>query len=596
MSICVGCKAETAPIARRRRRRADKFLLLTAAALGSMLHAAPAWSQSVEPRPVSPVTVTPPDLAPEQKRAPVRIDIPAAGSLSPPPGADGVSVSLASVTIDGEFLFANQHIAARVADITGRSVTLTEIYAAASAIEQIYARSGYILTRISVPPQELEDGGTLRLVLTDGYIEAVDASALPSRVRDTVAMRTKMLEGKRRVTLADIEEALSFAADLPGISLRSTLVRGDLPGAVRLVLEGEQRALTGVISVGNQLDRSLGRWGANVQLVANSLFGMGEQLYGFASADYALKRYFDGEARQRVVGGGAILPLGNGALSINPEATFATTTPDTGVNVLRTRGKLRRLTLRGQGVLLKSRSEDLRLGLAVEQIAVRNDALDFPIALNRDRYMAARLSGTYKASGTAGERTSASVQLSTGLGDIGSIDAGEAAASRVPFSRRGASTKFVRLEAAASAVMPIGNRLQLSLTTSAQTTFGDPVFRSEQFTLEGSDGLSAFIGGKTAVDAGVKTRVELSYFGRMLSAGTARGFFAPYVFGAFGAGRIMAPTAVERSGIDAWNLGAGVQATLFDRVDLKLEYARSMSGIAMLDGADRLGVNVSLRF
>lgn len=587
-----GAVAKTGP----RRGRSLRLLLLSTGALGSALHGVPAWSQAVDPQPVSPVTVIPPDLAPDQKRASVRVEIPAAGSLTPPPGADGVTVSLAKIEIDGEFLLADDDIADILASISGRAVTLAEIYSAASAIERIYARKGYILARVSVPPQELEDGGTLRFVLTDGYIEAVDASALPSRIRDSVALRTKALEGKRQVTLAEIEEALSFAADLPGLSLRSTLVRGALPGAVRLVLEGEQRVLTGLISMGNQLDPSLGRWGTNLQLVSNSLFGLGEQFYGFASADYAFKRYFDGDARQRVLGGGAILPFGKGTFILNPEATFATTTPDTAANVLRTRGKLRRLTLRGQGVLFKARSQDLRLGLAVEQIDVRNDALDFPITLNRDRYMAARLTGTYKASGDAGERTSATVQLSTGLGDLGAINAREAAASRVPFSRLGANPNFVRLDASASAALPIGDRLQLSLATSAQTTFGDPVFRSEQFTLEGSDGLSAFIGGETAVDAGVKTRAELSFFGRLMSGGKARGFVAPYIFGAFGAGRILAPTAVERSSIDAWNLGAGVQANLFERIDVKVEYARSVSSIPALDDADRVGVNISLRF
>lgn len=575
--------------------RSLRLLLLSTGVLGSVVYSVPAWSQVVDPQPVSPVTVTPPTLSPEETRAPFRVEIPTNGSLTPPPGADGVSVSLANVEIDGEFLLANSDIAEVLAGITGRSVTLAEIYSAASKVERIYAQDGYILARISVPPQELEDGGVLRFVLTDGYIEAVDASALPSRIRDTVALRTKELEGKRQITLAEIEEALSFAADLPGISLRSTLVRGNMPGAVRLVLEGEQRLFTGLISIGNQLDPSLGRWGANLQLVSNSLFGMGEQLYGFASADYAFKRYFEGDARQRVLGGGAIVPLGTGAFSLNPEATFATTTPDTGVNVLRTRGKLRRLTLRGQGIVHKTRSEDLRIGLTVEQLDVRNDALDFAVALNRDRYMAARLAATYKVSGPSGDRTNMTVQLSTGLGDIGSINAREAAASRVPFSRLGADTDFVRLEASANTTMPIGGRFQLSLTGSAQTTFGDPVFRSEQFTLEGTDGLSSFIGGETAVDEGFKTRADLSFFGRITSAGRTRALVAPYVFGAFGAGRIAAPTVVERGSIDAWNLGAGVQASLFDRVDVKVEYARSLSRIPLLDDADRVGVNISLR-
>lgn len=550
--------------------------------------------QAVNP-PVSPVTVTPETLSPESERPAVRVDIPAAGAIRPPAGAENAAVALADVSVEGAFPAVAEEVAAIVAPLEGQRVTLERIYAAASQIEAAHARRGYVLARVSVPPQELADGGTMRMVVTDGYIEKVDVTALPERIREPVLRRAEPLVGKRQVTIAEIEQALSLAMDIPGLALRSTLVRGEAPGTVGLVLEGDQRLVTGRIGIDNQLDPSLGRWGANLQLVLNSALGLGEQIYGFASSDYAFTRSLSGDPRQRVLGAGAIVPIGEGRLILNPEATFATTTPDTAATVLRTRGVLRRLTMRGQGVLRKTRSDDIRLGLTVEQIDVRNEALDFPITLNHDRYMAARLSATADFAGQAGGRSNISAQFSSGMGDIGAITPAEALASRTPYSRIGASPEFLKLTLAGRTAVPLSGRGEFALSVTGQTTFGDPVFRSEQFTLEGDQGLSAFVGGETAVDAGAVARAEVSLFETVRSDRGTAAILAPYAFGAFGAGRLERPSAVERGNIDAWNIGAGIRASLLDRIDIKLEYARSFSRIPELDEGDRVNVSASLR-
>ena len=326
---------------------------------------------------VSPVTVTPSTLAPEQSNTGYRLEIPEAGALQAPAGAEKMSVTLTDVQIAGGFPEVAAQTDAVIAGLRNRRVSLAQIYAAASQIEAIHARAGYVLARVSVPPQQLADGGALKIVVTDGFIESVDVTGLPGRVRSAVKARTAMLDGKRHVTIAQIEQPLVIAGDVPGLSLRSTLMRGTLPGGTRLVLEGKQHLLTGSLGVDNQLDPSLGRWGINLQLALNSAFGLGEQIYGFVSSNYDLSQTFKRNPPERVLGGGNILPLGDGRFSLNPEATFARTAPAPAAGTPQTVGTLRRLTMRANDTLLRTRRSQAAVNLTVEQIDETNAVPDF---------------------------------------------------------------------------------------------------------------------------------------------------------------------------------------------------------------------------
>jgi len=232
---------------------------------------------------VSPVTVTPSTLAPAARDNGMRVDIPETGALRAPAGAENLRVTLGDVRLEGGFAEVATQSEAVLQTLRGKQVTLAQIYAAASEIEAIHARAGYVLVRVSVPPQDLANGATLRITITDGFIEGVDVSGLPRRVRGPVRARTTPLIGQRHVTLRQIEQALLIAGDTPGLTLRSTLMRGNQPGGTRIVLEGSQQLLQGSLGADNGLDPSLGGSEVSLQLALNSALGLGEQIYGFVA-------------------------------------------------------------------------------------------------------------------------------------------------------------------------------------------------------------------------------------------------------------------------------------------------------------------------
>ena len=591
---------------RQRRARKCQFASMRAlsagAALSAVLVAEVAHGQAV-----SPVTVTPQSLAPEHRDSGMRVEIPETGALHPPAGAERLSVALGDVRVEGGFAEVAAQTEAVAQSLRGKQVTLAQIYAAASEIEAIHARAGYVLARVSVPPQELASGAILRIAVTDGFVEGVDVSGLPRRVRAPVKARVATLVGKHHVTLHQIEQALLIAGDTPGLVLRSTLMRGSQPGGTRIVLEGSQHLLQGSIGVDNGLDPSLGRSEVNLQLALNSALGLGEQIYGFASSGYRVDKLFGSAPRERVVGGGVILPLGDGRFSLNPEATVARTLPSPAFGAPQSVGNLRRLTLRANATLVHTRSEQAGLSLAVEQIDETNKIPAFATLISHDRYMVVRPGASWNITTPAGAAYGATLQYSKGLGGLGAITAADATTSGVPFSRVGSGTRFAKLTASAHAAWVIGDGFGFALSARAQTSFGKAVFRAEQFALEGPDGLSAYVGGRTAVDAGFVERTEFSKHLETPGGPAAPiSGVTPYLFSAFGAGKIESPTALERAHVTVFNMGAGLRATLFRHISLSGEYAHGFADVGKggagaqyvnaLRQTDRVNVSASLRF
>ena len=216
--------------------------------------------------------------------------------------------------------------------------------------------------------------------------------------------------------------------------------------------------------------------------------------------------------------------------------------------------------------------------------------------------MAARLGVNYRALLSGDTALSLSGQVSQGLGDLhslGVISLPDATAAGVPFSRNFASTKFTKLNATLHLAGPLGNGLTYVLNARGQSSFGKSVFRSEQVSLDGADGVSAYVGGQITQDEGVVARLEVGTSKRLGAPGT--GLFggyslAPYLFAAGATGRINAPTAVEPDHITAASLGAGARIAVGRALSVGVEFAHGLASVKTLDGANRGNVTTTLRF
>ena len=551
-------------------------------------------TSAAQAQPAAPITVVPPAPPPLAADPATSLAIPETGALQPPEGSERLEVTVGDVTVEGGFPDVARETSAAIEPLKGRRVTLAEIYSAAASIEAAHARKGYILARVAVPPQTLADGAPLRIVVVDGFIEAIDTSALPPAVRRPVERRVAGLIGKRRVTLRDIETPLLLAGEVPGLALRSTLMRGTRPGGTRLALEGAFRSVGGAAAVDNALDPSLGSYGASLQFTANSAFGFGEQLYAFAYTGHDPARWIKDTNPVRVLGTGVRIPVGNGDTVINPEATFWRTHPRPTAGAPQTVGTLQRIGLRAVRVLDLTRRSRSDLSIAVEQMRAANIVPAAGADISRERYFALRLERNWTWLRSNGARLGVSVGSSQGLGNLGAISRADSLAAATPFSRDGARNDFTKVTLEGQALAPAGP-VVTSVRVKAQTTFTRAIFRSEQFALEGGEQVSAFIGGATSVDEGVAARLELSP--RVPLSDRHGTIVSPYVFAAAGTGRVVRPTVVETPTLSAGAAGAGARVAFGGTgLSLSLEYAHGVASQDAISGTDRANLALSFRF
>jgi len=179
--------------------------------------------------------ITPPSFRPNLER-PGGFALTGGAGLATPAGAEKLFVKLSAIVIKGglpELAAASAELERR---LVGRPVSGAEIFAAARDLEAAYAKAGYVLVRVLLPPQHLVDGTRLKLTVVDGFIERIELKDVPERVRHRIAALIEPLVGRRGVTLTEIERRVLLAGDTPGTVLRSTLAPGTAVGAGRLVV------------------------------------------------------------------------------------------------------------------------------------------------------------------------------------------------------------------------------------------------------------------------------------------------------------------------------------------------------------------------
>jgi hemolysin activation/secretion protein len=547
---------------------------------------------------VAPSRVTPETLRPPVPSAPDVLPPSGGAPLQAPAGAERLSFIVGRVAIKGTFPELENETRALVRTVEGHRVTVVQVYEFANALEQAYARAGYILVRVTVPPQKLNDSGALRIVIVDGFVEKVEVDNVPDRVRALVSARMASLIGRRHIKLDEIERRLLTAGDVPGLRLKSTLARGKAIGGALLVLEGTHRLVTATATIDNRLPSSLGTWSYGTSVALNSAFGFGEQFYASAQSSGDPALILDSTSPLRVLGAGAVLPLGTDGWILNPEYTnsHSQTLPVSGGLV--SIGQFERFALRTSYPLIRTRTNVLSLSAAFEFIQQTVVLPFFSTDLNKDRYGVLRIGAAYETGlpwWGAALQTSATFSQGTG-----GRDSADALASGIPLSRQGAGPFFSKATFDARVTQPLPNEFRMDFIGRAQTSFGNPLLVSEQFSLDGPQAVSAYPSGTLNVDEGGTLRVELSR--SFVPIGTAVPvILSPYSFGSFGVGRLVEPTILELAVVRGGAVGAGVRSGIdipggYQGVVLGLEVARQFSNLPNLSHSWRGQVVMSFRF
>ena len=510
----------------------------------------PAWAEARDPLAGRLVKE---NYAPAPRPKTFRLDLTQFSGAEVPEGAGEVQLSIPGIVFTGDESPAPAVTTRLSRDLSmkpGEQKTIAEIFSRLHQAETELAEVGFVLTRLSIPPQQVSPGAPLTIQITDGVIESVDASKVPEAVRDPVSRNLSALVGRKPIRKADIERALLISGDLAGLTLRSTLAPGKSHGGTSLVVDGDFRRFALKASVDNSASNAVGGRSVNLSAGVNSPTGHGEQVY--VAYQGIPEQLLQPSSRMTVLATGAVVPLGESGLIFSPELLWSRIEPRTEPGVPKSANRMARASLRLNYPLIRDASTTLIATSSFDFISQNVMATGFGVALSDDSYAAARAGLEWQKQVSPATSFSASLKFSRGLGDISSVFGADTA----PPTHAGARSDFSKLNASFTVSHSFG-LLTARANVQAQSSFGHPLYNSEQFGIDGSDAVSPLDPGSLSVDEGGTARGELAT--QYAFDGPIPTFAEPYVFGAAGMGHVHRASAVEAPVVRAAGAGAGIR-------------------------------------
>ena len=163
-------------------------------------------------------------------------------------------------------------------------VSIGQLQSIADTITNAYREAGFIVSTAYLPAQTVGQDRIVRIQVLEGRLGKVLVQGA-ERYRDAAIARP--LQGLRGRTLhgQDLDSALLYARDLPGVSVSSVLQPGENEGETDLVIVAREadRPYTFDVGLNNHGTELTGRYRAQVGVTWNSPFGLGDVF----SASYA---------------------------------------------------------------------------------------------------------------------------------------------------------------------------------------------------------------------------------------------------------------------------------------------------------------------
>lgn len=468
----------------------------TAAVLAALVLPSALAAQTVPPA----SQTTPRSIAPRQVPAApgnIATAVPKDAAVNIPPEADAYTYLSGKIILDGGLPERAAGDQALIAEYEGRQIRAGDLYRLAARLQAAYRVSGQPFIRVEVPPQRLEDGQPARLILIEGFIEALRLDGVPERLRELVRGRLAPLVGKHKVDAGELERRLLLLSEVPGVQLQSALGEGTTTGGIVLVVEAMQDRVGAQLSIDNSLGGILGPNGAVSVFHNGTPWAAGASLFLFSSFDPTYRVPFGGAAPRRVFGAGTTTPLGRGGVQATLQWTGSITQPPREI-ILRSDFTRVSAGLSAPLTRTRSRTSSIRLDLNYQ-----NETQSVPqfggIELFEDRYLVAQpgidgsvRSGdffvTYQSAAAVGRR------LGEGI------------------SSRSIATETYALVRSNVSVLyrDSSSGMVLKLFVAAQAVVAGGIPTAELIAFDGPAGLPAFNAGSATSDNGIVSRFSIA--------------------------------------------------------------------------------------
>ncbi|MCF7749268.1 BamA/TamA family outer membrane protein [Bacillus subtilis subsp. subtilis] len=157
------------------------------------------------------------------------------------------------------------------------TLDMAQLQGAADAVTAAYRQAGFLVSVAYLPPQQLDADGRVEVRVLEGRIGKVVVQGNQRYRTHTLSNVADRLRGQP-LRKADIDTALLYARDLPGVSVSSVLQPGENVGETDVVLVARENGspLEVSTSVDNYGTELTGRGRAQVGVTWNSPLGLGD--------------------------------------------------------------------------------------------------------------------------------------------------------------------------------------------------------------------------------------------------------------------------------------------------------------------------------
>ena len=497
-----------------------------------------------------------------------------------PPDAKGIRFKLTRMVIEGATVYSESELLSPYQNLLGSDILLSEIYQIASSLTAKYRNDGYILSRVIVPVQSIEQG-EVRLKAIEGYISSVTVEGVDGHWRKLVESYAEKIKKSRPLKNSVLERYLLLMNDLPGAFARAAIKPSQSePGASEMTVQFTQQKVQGGLSVDNRGGTLQGPMRIDGDMTLNSVFGLQESTaFRVVSSGDDKMKYGSITHEEKIGSDGSKLSLSASIVRSTPkEILFVPLNQDTSSESA---------ALTYTYPWIRSRSENLFLRGSFTAYNGKSEL--FSVEDTRDRIRAFRVGATYDRADSWNGINLLDIELSQGINGLGSSDNND-----MMLSRYNGRVDFTKATLYAARLQSLTTRFSLLAAVNAQYAWND-LLTSELFSFGGEHFGRGYDPSEMVGDHGVAGKLELR-FTDPLPLGSPASYT---VYGFYDVGVVyQRTTAGNDSSESAASAGLGLKVNLGKYVSCFAELAKPLTrDVATEQNRDPRGyAGASIRF
>jgi len=209
----------------------------------------------------------------------VEVPVPQPQPLQPPADAGGPVATLTRIDFDGTLILKESVLQAVVKPYLNRPISSGDIAQMKYELTSLYFKDGYVLIKVTTPPQDLSDG-IMKVVVIAGRIGTITThnDALNEAIANS---RTRAIHSGEVFNERTVESALQDVDDLTNIESSVSLRPGEEIGTTDLDIQihkAMQSQDVQVFTVDNYGSKFTGETVGRLTLQKSNLMGIGETL------------------------------------------------------------------------------------------------------------------------------------------------------------------------------------------------------------------------------------------------------------------------------------------------------------------------------